>query len=100
MEFLILAYDAKDPDALKRRMDARQAHIETIDKYRSQGNLLYGAAILDDTEKMIGSVIIGSFENRKELDNWLKVEPYVTAKVWEKIEIQPCKTGPSFLKNK
>ena len=27
-----------------------------------------------------------------------RVEPYVTGKVWEKIEIKPCKVGPMFLK--
>jgi len=40
---------------------------------------------------MNGSIYIVDFLSRKELDKWLKVEPYVTGKVWEKIDIIPCK---------
>lgn len=96
MQFLILAYDATDADAINRRMAARAAHIETIGKYKSSGNMHLGVAILDDAGKMIGSAIIAEFPSRKELDEWLAKEPYVTGKIWEKIEIKACQIGPSF----
>ena len=98
MQFLVTAYDATDEGTLERRMGARAAHIATIDRYLASGNMHMGAAILDDSGKMIGSSIIAEFETRAQLDAWLKEEPYVTAKVWEKLDVVPCKIGPSFSK--
>jgi uncharacterized protein YciI len=98
MQFLILAYDATDNDAINRRMTARTAHVATIDKYKASGNMHMGAAILDDAEKMIGSCIIAEFLDRAELDGWLAEEPYITGKVWERIQVMPCQIGPSFQK--
>ena len=61
------------------------------------GNLLYGVAMLNDEGVMVGSVLIADFENREALDAWLEQEPYVTGKVWERIEVSHCQVGPSFL---
>jgi uncharacterized protein YciI len=97
MQFVIIARDGTDPEALNRRMAARPAHIEMGSKMRNEGSQLYGAALLDDAEKMIGSVLIVDFNSRAELDEWLKAEPYVVGKVWEQIEVMPCRVGPSFL---
>jgi len=60
------------------------------------GNMLYAAAILDDGGRMIGSMVICNFPSRSEIDDWLKVEPYGTGKVWEKIEVKRCQVGPAF----
>jgi len=98
MQFLLLAYDATDSDALTRRMANREAHLATIDRYRTAGNMHIGAAICDDAGKMIGSCIICEFPSRVELDIWLAEEPYLTGKVWERTEITECRIGPSFLK--
>lgn len=98
MQFLILAYDATDADALNRRMANREAHLTVIDSYKQSGNMHMGAAILDDNEKMIGSCIIGDFFSRAELDEWLEHEPYIVGKVWDRVEIRPCKVSPVFLK--
>lgn len=96
MQFLVIGHDGKDADAIHRRMAAREAHIRLGDQMRDRGELLYAVAILDESQKMIGSVLIVDLSSRKELDEWLKVEPYVAGKVWERIEIQPCRVGPSF----
>lgn len=96
MQYMILAYDYTDATALDRRLAARAAHIELGDRMRAEGKLLFGVALLDDSGKMIGSNLIGEFDSREELDEWLLVEPYVTGKVWEKIDIRPCRVGPSF----
>jgi uncharacterized protein YciI len=97
MQFLVLGYDGTDEDALSRRLAVREAHISLGDKMRDAGQMLYGAAILDEAGKMTGSILICDFETREELDAWLKVEPYVTGEVWHKIEVKPCKVGPSFV---
>jgi uncharacterized protein len=101
MQFLVIGYDGTDEQALPRRLAVRERHIARNDELRDAGNLLYGVAILDGDGKMIGSVLIYEFGSRTELDEWLKQEPYVTGNVWQKIEIQPCRVGPTFaaLKN-
>lgn len=98
MQYLVLAYDAKDPDALKRRMEAREAHLACIAQYKAMGCMHMGAALLDDEGTMIGSSIIAEFPSRKELDVWLTEDPYVTHNVWDEITITPCKIAPSFAK--
>jgi uncharacterized protein len=96
MQFLVMAYDGKDENALVRRMEARPAHIAGIEKMKAEKRALYGAAILDENDKMIGSVMIVDFKTRTELDAWLQSEPYVTQRVWQKIEVFPCKVPPLF----
>src|SRR4051812_38692256 len=94
MQFIVVAHDYKD--ALERRLAVRAAHVKLGDTLKAEGKHLYGVVLLDDDAKMRGSVLIVDFPSREELDDWLKIEPYVTGKVWEKIEVIPCKVGPSF----
>jgi uncharacterized protein YciI len=47
---------------------------------------------------MIGSSMVVDFPSRSEVDQWLKVEPYVTGGVWKEIEVRKCRTGPAFAK--
>jgi hypothetical protein len=100
MPFLILGYDGEDDQALDRRLAVRDDHIKMGDKLRDEGKVLYGVAMLDDSEKMIGSVYVMNFDTREEVDEWLQTEPYVTGDVWKKIEITPCRVGPSFVNMK
>lgn len=97
MQFLVTAYDGIDEKATERRLAARGNHLALVESMFKQGTNLYAVAITDDTDKMIGSVLIVDFPSRSELDEWLKIEPYVLGNVWDKIEIKPCKVGPIFL---
>jgi uncharacterized protein len=96
MQFVVSGYDGHDAEAPARRLAARPAHIELGNKLRDNGRHLYGAAILDDAGNMIGSILIVDFPNRSELDQWLTVEPYITGRVWETVDVRPCRVGPSF----
>ncbi len=96
MQFVILAYDATDDGALARRMAAREAHTAAMAQARAAGNMLCGAALLDDAGKMIGSNIIVNYETRAELDAWLATEPYVVGKVWGEVKVIPAKLGDTF----
>ena len=89
MQFILIAYDGTDKGALERRMKARPEHLEKISGVKKAGEFLFGGAILDDTGKMIGSVILYDVPDRAALDERLKHEPYNYNKVWEKIEIRP-----------
>lgn len=92
--FLLVARDHEGQ--LERRLAAREAHVALGDKLVASGNLLYGGAMLDEDQKMMGSMLVCAFNSRDELDEWLKKEPYVTQDVWRDIEILPFKIGPSF----
>ncbi|GLY98784.1 YciI family protein [Actinoplanes sp. NBRC 103695] len=96
MQFLLIAHDGDDDDALNRRLQAREKHIALGDEMVANGSMLYGGALLDDQEKMIGSVLVLDFPTRQELDAWLKIEPYVLGDVWRRIDVQPFRVGPSF----
>jgi len=84
-----MAYDGTDPDALNRRMAARPEHLEKVAGLKKNGEFLLGGAILNDEGKMIGSMIVYEFPDRKSLEERLKEEPYITGDVWQKIEIKP-----------
>jgi uncharacterized protein YciI len=85
----MLAYDGNDPEALQRRLNVREEHLKKISRLKMAGEYLFGGAILDDNDKMIGSMIVYEFPDRQSLDERLKDEPYITGDVWKKIEIQP-----------
>lgn len=89
MQFLLVAYDGTDSGALERRMKVRGYHFERIDVLKKNNEFVFGGAILDETGKMIGSMIVYDFPDRKSLDESLKNEPYITGGVWEKIDIRP-----------
>lgn len=98
MHFIISGHDGSDAGALKRRMNAREEHMRGVEEMLEQKKLLYAAAMLDDAGTMIGSTMIVNFESRDTLDLYLATEPYVTGKVWETIDVTPCKIPPLFLK--
>lgn len=85
MQFALIAHDF--PDALERRIACREQHINRLKALGEQGQFLGGGVLLDEQGKMIGSNVHLQFEHRAELDEWLRSEPYVTERVWERIEI-------------
>jgi hypothetical protein len=95
MQFIVLGYDGTDDKALDRRMAAREAHLKQAKEMFGDGRWLYAAAILDDAGKMIGSMIVCDFPSRHALEEqWLKREPYVIGKVWQRIEVDRAQVAP------
>lgn len=89
MQFLLLAYDGTDPEALQRRLNVREEHLKRINLLKNSGEFLFGGAILDNNGKMIGSMIVYDFPDRQSLEERLQDDPYLKEKVWEKTEIHP-----------
>ncbi|MFP6743231.1 MAG: YciI family protein [Alphaproteobacteria bacterium] len=89
MQFLIVAHDGTDDEALDRRMAVREAHLEGARKRAASGMTIHGGAMLDDDGKMIGSASVVEVESRAELDAWLETDPYVTGDVWRNITVTP-----------
>jgi uncharacterized protein YciI len=91
MEFLVIAYDGKDPEAKQRRLRARPAHLQNAQAMKRAGTFINGGAILDDNGEIIGSTLYVDFASRENLDRWLKSDPYVTEGVWVDIEVKPIR---------
>jgi len=96
MQWLVVAHDGKDEDALARRMAHRPAHLEGAHKLQEAGNLVMGGAILDDEGRMVGTAAICQFETRAELDHWLATDPYVLGKVWQEVTVLPFRVAPHY----
>ncbi len=75
---------------MERRTAVRQAHLALGDKMEADGSRWYGAVLLDNDGQMIGSMAVMDFPSEKELRAWLDIEPYVTGKVWQELEVHKC----------
>jgi uncharacterized protein len=93
MQFVVIARDGTDPDAVARRKAVRPYHLEGVQPLVDAGNVLTGGAILDDDGNMRGSVLLVDFPSREELDAWLDHDPYVTDGVWQQIEVVPFRVA-------
>ncbi|NRB55590.1 MAG: hypothetical protein HRU39_06350 [Salinicola sp.] len=90
-QYAVVAYDYTDDDALERRLANREAHLAGVRELAKKGKFLSGGAILDDDGKMVGSNAHFRFDDRADLDAWLETEPYMTGRVWERIDIREVK---------
>jgi uncharacterized protein YciI len=92
VEFMLIGRDGTDEGAMGRRLAVRERHLAVFDELSRRGHFKYGCAILDDDQKMVGSVIVCEFSSRKELEErWLSREPYA-ADVWKTVEIVQVRT--------
>lgn len=92
-QYLIIARDGDDQEALERRMKARPSHFDGARQLKLDGQFIIGGAILDDNGKMTGSMMIVQFETEDELLQWMRNEPYITGNVWQTIEIKPFRVA-------
>lgn len=92
-QYVIHAWDGTDEKALERRMAARPAHFDGARKLKAEGHFVLGGAMLNTEGKMIGSTMVLQFESKEQLQQWIDSEPYITGKVWEKIDIHPFRVA-------
>jgi uncharacterized protein YciI len=93
-QFLVLADDYSDDEALNRRMLSREAHLRRMSIEKTEGRFIIGGAKLDEQNKMCGSMLVVELQSRQSVEQWLSADPYVTSKVWEHIEIIPFRVAP------
>jgi hypothetical protein len=60
--------------------------------------MLYAAALVNAKGEMAGSMIVCEFPDRAAVDEYLAIEPYILGRVWDKIDINPCKVAPLYAK--
>ena len=97
MQFLVIGYDGKDEEAPARRQAARPQHIALGHELMKNGNMWFGAALTDEDNNMVGSVLFMNFPSRAELKEWLKREPYIKDGVWESYEVKVCSVRDPWL---
>ena len=88
MQYVIIARDGTDPEALQRRMTVRPSHFKGVHQLKDNNNYIVGGATLDEKGNMNGSVMILQFETEDEMKAWYEHEPYVMGKVWQTIEVK------------
>lgn len=87
-QYVIIARDGTDEQAIDRRMAARSTHLAGVKTLKDNNQYISGGAILDDSGKMVGSVMITQFETDQEMQAWYNSEPYITHNVWQTIEVK------------
>jgi len=94
MQFVVIAKD--QPDALERRMAAREEHLAKVQGAADRGEEIVGAALQDENGKMCGSMLLFDVESRERLDELIANDPYTKQQVWGEITVMPCKVAPVF----
>jgi uncharacterized protein YciI len=92
-QYLITGHDFTDEGAIERRLQVRQQHLDGVRALKATGNFVIGGAMLDATGKMIGSTMIVQFETEEALNDWKENEIYITARVWERVDVQAFKVA-------
>lgn len=89
MLYLVLAHDARDPDAPERRRRVREEHLGALRPWIDTGRLQVAGAYLDEDGEMRGSMMIVEADDEASLRAKLDADVYVREGVWERIEIHP-----------
>lgn len=89
MLYVIHAYDYTDEQAPQRRLTARPLHFDRARTLKTNGHFVLGGALLSPENQMIGSLMVVDFDEEAQLRAWLDTDPYVTGRVWEKIDVKP-----------
>ena len=89
MHYVIHAYDYTDANALDRRMAVRPAHLNYVRELKARGQFVLGGALLDPDDRIIGSMLILDLESDEQLTQYLREDPYIVERVWDKIDARP-----------
>lgn len=95
MLYAIICTDV--PDSLSKRLAVRPAHLERLQILQSLGRLvLAGPHPAIDSENpgeagFSGSLIVAEFASLAEAEAWAEADPYVTAGVFQHVDVKPFK---------
>lgn len=89
--FWVTARDGRDEGAPARRAAAKDEHVAGVEALLEQGNFLFGGALLDEQDSIVGSVLVMRFEDQDAFDEWLSNDVYTMSGVWESVDVQSCR---------
>lgn len=93
MLYALIGEDA--PDSLPKRLAARPAHLERIQRLQADGRLVLAGPMpaIDSPDPgpagFSGSLIVAEFASLAEAQAWLDADPYVTAGVFAHAVARP-----------
>jgi uncharacterized protein YciI len=96
VQYVVIAHDHDDDAARERRIAVRPEHMARCAADVERGVLLFAAALLDDDERMTGSVMLVDLPSRADVERWLAGEPYQTNGIWRQVDITRGRAGPWF----
>ena len=95
MYYAIISEDIEN--SLEKRMSARPAHLERLNKLADQERLMLAGphpAIdsMDPGEAgFSGSLVTAEFDSLEQAEAWAEADPYVAAGVYAKVTVKPFK---------
>lgn len=95
---MLYAFISEDlPGTLEKRLAARQAHLERLQRLRDAGRLiLAGPHPAIDSEDpgsagFTGSLVVAEFDSLEDARQWADADPYVSADVYRQVVVKPFK---------
>lgn len=85
------------PDSLEKRIAARPAHLERLNKLKDEGRLLLAGPFpaIDSPDPgpagFSGSLIVAAFDSLEAARAWAHADPYVAAGVYGNVSVKPFK---------
>lgn len=95
MLYAIISEDVEN--SLDKRLAARPAHIERVQKLLGEGHLIlagpHPAIDSEDpgTNGFTGSLIVAEFDTLQLAKEWADADPYVKAGVYQNVTVKPFK---------
>ncbi len=95
MLYAIISQDIEN--SLEKRLAARPDHLARLEALKDQGRLvLAGPHPALDTENpgeagFTGSLVVAEFDSLEDAQSWADSDPYITAGVYEKVNVKPFK---------
>ena len=93
MFYAIISQDVEN--SLEKRLAARPAHLERLQRLKSEGRLLLaGPHPAIDSEDpgsagFTGSLVVAEFASLQAAQQWADADPYITAGVYAKVTVKP-----------
>ncbi|PVU87139.1 hypothetical protein BB559_006176 [Furculomyces boomerangus] len=82
-EYFVKIKDFTDPECLSRRLAIREKHLEANKQMIRDSKIKFATALLDENERMVGSVMVFGGLSEEEIRKILNEDWYTKSKVWD-----------------
>lgn len=95
MWYAIISEDIEN--SLAKRLQARPAHLERLQKLKEQGRLLIAGPhpTIDNEDPgeagFSGSLVVAEFDSLENAQAWADADPYLETGVYQKVMVKPFK---------
>ena len=84
-------------DSLPKRLQARPAHLERLQKLKAEGRLVMAGPFpaIDSSDPgeagFTGSLVVAEFNSLEDAQAWADADPYIEAEVYRQVIVKPYK---------